>query len=499
MPPKRPAAAAAKVRSALRRPAAAEGERKGEESVPPGERFKKGETVELEQLPIGALHVGDLLVFEDCSYFGGPCKCAGRFRELCQAEGGSRLKIHFTGTTHPDLLAYATGIPDRSGEVHICPSGCVGEPHSPGLVHSKLVKLIQKAKEGKVDWELNLETETVDELEELRKKKAELEAALAEKEKQEERSKGDKRSRSKKRKRRRSKRRREEDSTSARDGKEKKEKSQKPKRRYGGRTVARKDLEAVYGGTGLDPRSRVRRRVMRYARRKTRKKASSSSTSEETSSSGKSRSSEEAMDMLKDMNKIRNLHRHGPGVLTSMGIARMKETVIELEGIWKEEDNSLPPVAMKYVRSTLVKSMSGGALKEAMTLGTVLDLMMMGRISEAADVAMQRLKAIEKVAQGSSWSSTEKLELVGSANPQISTRGELTAAAKEAKLDQQSKGPVSPYKGKGMTQEGKGKKGKGDEKGKGKKGSESDRAGKEKREKWWKRRKRWLWREGWEI
>ena len=144
-----------------------------------------------------------------------------------------RLKIHFTGTTHPDLLAYATGIPDRSGEVHICPSGCVGEPHSPGLVHSKLVKLIQKAKEGKVDWELNLETETVDELEELRKKKAELEAALAEKEKQEERSKGDKRSRSKKRKRRRSKRRREEDSTSARDGKEKKEKSQKPKRRYG--------------------------------------------------------------------------------------------------------------------------------------------------------------------------------------------------------------------------------------------------------------------------
>lgn len=253
MPPKRPAAAAAKVRSAFRRPAAAEGERKGEESVPPGERFKKGETVELEQLPIGALHVGDLLVFEDCSYFGGPCKCAGRFRELCQAEGGSRLKIHFTGTTHPDLLAYATGIPDRSGEVHICPSGCVGEPHSPGLVHSKLVKLIQEAKEGKVDWELNLETETVDELEELRKKKAELEAALAEKEKQEERSKGDKRSRSKKRKRRRSKRRREEDSTSARDGKEKKEKSQKPKRRYGDAPSRGRTSRRCMGARGSTP------------------------------------------------------------------------------------------------------------------------------------------------------------------------------------------------------------------------------------------------------
>ena len=189
------------------------------------------------------------------------------------------------------------------------------------------------------------------------------------------------------------------------------------------------------------------------------------------------------MDMLQDVNRIRNLHRHAPGVLTSMGISRMKETVIELEGIWKEEDSSLPPVAMKYVRSTLLSRMSGGALKEAMTLGTIIDLMMMGRISESADVAMQRLKSIEKVAHGSSWNSTEKLELVGSVNPQISTRGELSVAAKEAKLEQQSKSLVVPYKGKGTTPEWKGKKGKGDDKGKGKKGPEGDRGGKDKKDK----------------
>ena len=483
MPPKRPAAALAVVRRGRRRPAAAVKENR-REGPTPGESFHKGETVELSVLPAGALHVGSLLVFDDCSYFGGPCKCAGRFREVCHLEGGSRLRMHLTGTTHADLLAYATGTPDRIGEVHMCQSDCKGEPHSPRLIHSRLVRMVPKADESKVDWELNLETETVDELESLRRKKEALELELAEKKKEEKPEKGDRRSRSRKKKKKRAgKKRTARDSPTGSSTKEEKQKKAKPGRKYGGRSIAKKSLGAIYGGTGLDPRSRIRKKVMRYARRKTRKRSSTSSSSGGTSSSGETKSSEEAGDLLMDVNRIRSLHRFGPGVLTAMGISRMKESVIELEGLWQEEDRSLPPVAMKYIRSTLQGKMSGGALKETMTLGTILDLLMMGRVSEAADVGMQRLKSLEKVSQGSSWASTEKLELVGSLTPQISTRGEMTAAVKEVKLDQNAKGASVPYKGKGYPQEGKGKKGRSEEKGKGKKGGENEKGSREKRDK----------------
>ena len=153
-------------------------------------------------------------------------------------------------------------------------------------------------------------------------------------------------------------------------------------------------------------------------------------------------------------------------------------------GIWKEEEASLPPIAMKYVRSTLHGKLSGGALREVMTLASMLDLMMMGRVSEAADLGMQRLKSIERVSQGSTWASTEKLELIGTLAPQISTRAEMSVAAKELKLEHQVKGGASLYKGKGVgAPDSKGKKGKVEDKGKGKRTGEGDRGFKEKKDK----------------
>ena len=69
-------------------------------------------------------------------------------------------------------------------------------------------------------------------------------------------------------------------------------------------------------------------------------------------------------------------------------------------------------------------------------------------------------------------------------SPSDSHQGELSAAAKDLKLDQQSKGSASPYKGKGgVTFEGKGKKGRFEDKGRGKKGGEQDKGAREKREK----------------
>lgn len=63
-------------------------------------------------------------------------------------------------------------------------------------------------------------------------------------------------------------------------------------------------------------------------------------------------------------------------------------------------DRLVTAVALRYTRSTLAGRMFGGALKEALTLAGTVDLMLQGRIAEAADMTTQRLKAMERVAYG---------------------------------------------------------------------------------------------------
>ena len=339
MPPKlrRPAAVIPHPGGGRRRPAARE-----EASVPEGaantveEKFGRGENVDIAQLPISALKVGQLLVFDEAKYFGGSCKVAGRYRELWQGDHDQRLKVHITGTTNADLLAYATGTADRLGEVHLCPPGCAGEPHAPGLIHSLQVRSVKKEEEKGLVWELNLETPPGDELESLRRKQEELERQLVVA-KGEAGTAGEKkisrsrRRRKEKKKKKKKGRSRSSSKTSTADQKRAGAEKVRRKRKWGGRSIARKDLSLIYGGTGLDPQAKIRRRVMHYAKKKLRTKASSSSSNSSTSTSRTERSSEEEGDLLQDSNKIRSLHRHGPGLLAAMGVGRMKEAMVELE------------------------------------------------------------------------------------------------------------------------------------------------------------------------
>lgn len=216
--------------------------------------------------------------------------------------------------------------------------------------------------------------------------------------------------------------------------------------------------------------------MVKYAKKKVaKKKASSSDDSSSEESDTDEISSEEGMDILNDGNKIKQMSRHAPGTLTAMGILRMQEALTEQEGVWKLQDDTqaLPSIALRYTRSALCSRLTGGAQKEALTLASALDLALQGRCAESADVMMQRLKAMERVSQGSSWASAERMELTPTVAPQISSRAEVDQANKEAKMDLRAKGGFqTSYNPKGFT---KGKKGKTDEKGAGKgkkKGSE---------------------------
>lgn len=99
--------------------------------------------------------------------------------------------------------------------------------------------------------------------------------------------------------------------------------------------------------------------------------------------------------------------------------------------------------------------MTGAPLKEALTWGSCLDLMLQARPAEACDYMMQRLKALERISQGNSWQSSEKLELAPRQLPQISSFAEVNDANRELKLEGSIRG--SSYGAKGSNS-GKGKK-----------------------------------------
>ena len=122
-----------------------------------------------------------------------------------------------------------------------------------------------------------------------------------------------------------------------------------------------------------------------------------------------------------------------------------------------------------------------GQSREALTLSWCLDLLVQGRVAEAADGLMQRLKAIEMSAQGASWSISQRIELVPLEKPIISSRTEAREAIKESKEENRTRAEASKGKGKSKwpgswrdtswhQEKGKGK----DSKGKGKKGKEKD-------------------------
>lgn len=437
------------------------------------DKFAQGESVVLDKLPVSSWKVGALVALDEAKYFGGPCQVAGRFREWAVVGDQHRVRIQVTRTTHEDLLKYITGTTLRQAEVHLCGAQCSGEPHDQGLLHCRKGRLIKMEKEGECTWEKNL-AEDVDDLARLREAQKDTEKDAREmealKKKEKSSSSSSRGKKDEKKKKEKMKKKKKKQKKEAVDTKENVDDKRTSKRSFGGRSVARKDLSLVFSGTGLDPRPHIRRRVLKYAKKKVAKKKDSASSSSGSLSTGSDEvSSEEGHDVLMDASKIKMMSRHAPGGLTMMGALRMQESLAEQEGVWQLQENvkSLPACTLRYVRASLGSRLLGGALKEAITLASSLDLVLQGRVAESADMMIQRLKSMERVSQGSSWTSAERMELAPALNPQISTRAEVEAANREAKLDMKAKGGApATYPTKGTY--GKGKKGKTEEKGQGK-------------------------------
>jgi hypothetical protein len=162
-------------------------------------------------------------------------------------------------------------------------------------------------------------------------------------------------------------------------------------------------------------------------KRESRSRSESTSSVFRVASSSKGQSSQTRL--------IAWAHKH-PGRLAAAGLQKMEDRVGR-DGeakVW--ETLAMPPAAKSYYLRVLRPEhhASKRNVREMQTLCTVLDHLAQGRTGQAADIAMQRLKALEVAAQTGSWDRAAFLELVEPDDAPLVGKEEQFMVAKETEL-----------------------------------------------------------------
>ena len=473
----------------LRRPAAA-GEGLGEEIT---RKWTNGEIVPLRHLDPREVSGCQVLVIEEGTYYHQPVKVAGNVTSVTLQEGTWLLRMKLTGTQDEGILRFHTGHPDQEFRVHVCEEGCNQEVAADDLVHG--VKGRQgKPRGAEEEWTRNLVKEKVDEpnRDELAELRARGEAVIGDAE-QKEGPRGDTEKEKKKKKSvERGKRKKKEK-------KEKKAKEEKKRRKSSGsasslsdgevkvdgseaKAAAQKAPKALFRGTGLDPRDRVRNRVARKARRHLKKKvdkSSSNSSGSSTSSASTRGGEQEEESIFEGASKVRRVADRYPGALCNQALKQMRATLLQEVG-FQDRPNVLYPAAVAYYRQQLQKKVSGPTQRELMTLTHAVDQLLRGKAASAADTLVQRIKSVEHTASGSHWSVSQRLEILPAEGTGLTAVPESTAAQREVYQEAKARWFATFPEGKGQ----KGNKSQGKGRGEGKDrtswGQERDKKGKNK-------------------
>lgn len=444
-----------------------------EEEVEKGGRFEAGEVVEALGVPALAWLPKQEVAFEG-SYWQAPCQVAGLVQSVAQI--GSRREVHLLvkGTTSERLLKWVSGHKLDFLKVHLCERDCSGEEVADDLFHGQKVRLV--GEETRLPWMRCLEDAKEDELPDLRE---EMEKRRGEK-KEDQKDAGSSSSGSGKRKKK--------DNKDEKKSKKKKEKKSKRSGRAdskdredpaapGARYKGQMRLEGVFGGTGLDPSMDVRRDVRRRVRRslKSKKKKEEGSSGSSSSMSSGSLSGET---LFPETKKVRSVVKKAPGALASQAIEEMQEQLITASGqMWSlQTTGAVPPLVLHYYRTVMRQRMTGGIARESLTLAFLIDLALQGRVAEALDVGLQRLKSLELTSSGTDFRISQRMELAPPELESVASNTERKEALQEAKEEMKLKNQSGKggdwwrgdtWKGSWGDPNGKGKKGKKGEKGSG--------------------------------
>ena len=480
------------VRMRLRRPAARmrrpAGKDQGEDVVG---LWQRGETVQLHQLDPREIPQTQVLVIEDGTYYHRKVKVSGVVTSLTLQDQAWFLKMRLTGTQDEEILKYHTGNPEQEFRIHVCDGACSQEQVADDLIHA-LRGRQAKPREADEAWTRNLVVEKAprEEADELallreRQQKQGVDRQEAREETPEVKKKKKKERKKKKRKKK------EKEKEEAKD-----EKAPKKKKRSSGsqsswsedgvrmdgsesKQACQKKQKALFQGTGLDPRDKVRNRVARVARRKVRKRSaqdsSSDSGSSSTSSSAKGAGlSEETI--FEASSRVQVVADRCPGALANQALNSMRATLLQEVG-FEDRPNVLYPAAVAYFRQHLNRRVSGPTQRELLTLTHTIDQLVRGKVASAVDTLVQRVKSIEQTVTGSHWSVSQRLEVIPSDTTTLTAVPESSAAQKEVYQEAKSRWMASFPEGKGQKgQKGQGK-GRGEGKDKGGQGVERERKG----------------------
>ena len=365
------------------------------------------------------------IVVEQGSYYHKECKVAGRVVNVTLGHPHNYVTFEATGTTNDALLQYLSGHPGGMCRGHLCEAGCNGEEVADDLIH--IVKLRKKVDGDQEEgWCQNLEKVLplgADELGSLRERAREIglrgaepEAPGKEAEKDKEKSKEKDKKASKKDKKKKKE-----------DGKEKKKKKKseddEDSRKESGRkpkVAAQRSAKALYSGTGLDAREKIRNRVAKRARAYMQKKkeevSSSSSGSNDSSSTSSVDGTTGADTLFGESSKVRALAMEYPGALACQALQQMKTTLVQEAGL-EEMGEKLTPVATSYYRQHLQRKAPGPVGRELQTLAAIIDALIKCKPCHAADLAVQRLKSIEQGLTGIHWVVAQRLEVLPQDHP----------------------------------------------------------------------------------
>ena len=464
-----PKAKAGPGRRAAKRPAAEEAARPpvelGDKEI--SEAFEKGAPVKACRVPLYCWKAGQKVVGTDCSYWQEVTKVAGIIKGIDVEGDQVTLKVSLEGAQSEGLVRWVGQNPGKVVEIHLCLEGCALLCKD-GLIHCRMVKLLRSA--DREDWMENLlgmgEVEPgADELSRLRRR-AQLEEGRETGEDQ--------------RPEKEAKRGVSTSSEESRRKRKKKKKQKKKKEKRGGevsKAAVPKSLEAVFGGTGLDPSPSTRKTIKRKARRAARKKGNrglNSSSSSGDSSAGSSSSPGDPGHLFGEEARVKAVWKKYPGVLTLNTTEFMQGAVVQQSGQpWQLDLSSIPPIFTQYYRLQLQGKMSGPMGREAQTLCFAQDLLVQGKVSAACDVLTQRLKALEQMAGGGHFSIAQRQELVPLETATLSAPSEMMEAARlqreegkaksavsrswDRRNDWEKKNDDSKGKGKGKDYKGKGK------------------------------------------
>ena len=430
--------------------------------VAPGDRepWSDGGLASLRDVPLEQLGRGVKVVVTEGSYFTAPCQAAGVVDRVEIESGQVHLHANLSGTNNENLLKYASGKPRGLVRIHRCDAHCTGDRVAEDLIHCVKARL-RKSDDLEEGWIDNLVTvEPVDDdLKDLRARGEDLpagrgEPAVGARERARSLGKKD----TKKKKKDKKSRKRKKGDLSSGDNKPKEKKVVRAKREdiasgtsssasstvdLSGRkprSASIKPLKALYAGTGLDPKEKVRKKVAKRARRKGRKaKDTKSGSSEENSSSASSSHDGEALDstLFDPDTRLQKIAEFAPGALAAQALQAMRSGLLQSIGS-VDRPGALAPVGLAYFRQQLIRRSTGPVQRELVNLCTALDWLVRGSPARAADVIAQRIKSIESSLSGSHWSVSQRLEVCPQDTMSLAAKEELSsaqrAAADEAKV-----------------------------------------------------------------